>query len=190
MNPFKVKVENPETKQTNEVTIVEYTPGKGKGAGFTKLIPDNFFTTLDLKGYINLWGEDKLLKAVVRPKIMQILTNLTNEATTKVVVIDGREDEQTETDEGKIQSDYSEMFGSLSPRGESAVALGKQLAEIQDQQSKLADLYITFDDVTTAEAMEIRRQLSALKADRKEVELAIATKKQKNAQENAEPVAA
>ena len=171
MNKFNVTVKNPETNQETEVPIVQYVPTKGRAKGTTKLVPENM-AKLKVQDFVNIWGEQSVLKVLIMPRFKQLLSVFTDEATHK--------DEDTlETDENIIQKDYTDMFSKLSLRGETIMALTRRLNEIIDEE--LPEALDRLDEVTenSPEEREVLQLCKALKNEQKELRTQIEGKKVK-----------
>lgn len=182
MDKFTVTIKNPETGQENSLTIVEHVPTKGRGKdiprfqieGISGKKGNDLLTLL-----VNIWGADKVAQVFVKPRLNQLFSVLTEEATTKErKEVDGKEVVVKETDEGIIKRDFQEMLAVLSSRGETLAALNARLAEIQDEE--MPAVLALFD--TDTDPAEIKRQADAIREELKEVRQSIASKKAERAQ--------
>lgn len=161
------------------VKIVTVVPETGRGKGNPKLLPQDF-SQWNLARVIALWGEDKVWKALVKPKVTQTFANFTSEATTRTKVVDGKTVEEPETDEKVIEKDYSEMFLVLSQRGETLQALSRRLNEIEGDELPRMLTEIMSDDVTPERIAELKPLAKALKEERDDLKKSIEEKKAKN----------
>jgi len=173
MNPFIIKIQNPETKIVHEVKCVQYIPEKGKGKGFPKIIPEGF-TSWTIERYIELFGS-RLRDAIVIPKIKQVIAALSAEVLTK---INEKGEEVPETDELKIQAEYGDLFPNLSGRGTPLGDITDRIEELQVEEIPSAIMESRFQD-----AERLVKELNALRE-------AYATKKAKKQAAAKEPVAA
>jgi hypothetical protein len=162
---FTIRVTNPENNTENSLSIVEYTPVKGKGKEKAKLQPSDL-ETWDLKKAIDTFGATAVWKKLAKPRLKQLISVFTDEACTKD---DG---ETPETDPSVIANDYGDMFGKLSLRGETIQALDRRYYEIAEIELPEA-LDALPDDPTNPEfaarykaAKELRDELKQVQADR------------------------
>lgn len=169
MNPFTVKVKNPETNVENTVTIEEYTPTDGRGKGRAKLRPVGY-DGWSLDNAINLWGKAKVWDVICSSRLMQIFTNFTTQATTKD---DGK---TPETDEGVIVKEFADMFGVLSRRGESIQAISRRLNEVITSMLSITDQLISPDPklppLSADAQIKLKNQLLQLRTERADLEKA------------------
>ena len=129
MNTFKVKVTNPETNTVTEVPIVEFVPKEGRGAGRPKLYPENL-DLLDLDYWVNAFGKKVIYNNILGPALRQRLNGFSAEALTKL-------NGEPEEDEKTIIEDFSEMFKTLSKRGETISSINDRLDEILNNENGL-----------------------------------------------------
>jgi hypothetical protein len=171
MNPFKVDIKNPITGNVVSDDITEYVPQKGRAKGSVKLQPKDF-AKWRLSDFEQRWGEQTVLKVLVLPRFKALLSTFTEEALHK--------DEDTlETDPNVIIKDYAEMYGKLSQRGETIMALTRRLNEIREEE--MPDLLDKLDDVVqdTEEEKNLLKEIKALRDEQKELKVQIETKKVK-----------
>lgn len=127
MEPFSVKVTNPETNQEHELKIIEFVPSKGRGKDNPKLQPEGL-ANMSITQLVDIFGEKRFFKVVVLPRLKQMFANFTAEAVTKD---DGV---SAETDENVIRKDYSEYLQTLSARGETIQGLTTRYNEIVEEE--------------------------------------------------------
>lgn len=151
MNPFKVKITNSESGNTTEVPIVEVVPTKGRGAGKPKLYPENF-DALGLDFWIDAFGKKNFYNLIVKPSLKQKLNGFSSEAMTK-------SSGEVETDERVIVDDFSEMFKTLSKRGDTIASLKDRLEEItnSDDGELLAAIMAGNNDLAKELADEVKQ---------------------------------
>lgn len=175
LEKFTVKVKNPETQTENEIAIIPHTPKTGKGKDKLKLIPENL-SKMKVSDFVNIWGENAVLKVLILPRFKQLTTVFTDEAMTK-----SEEPYVAETDPGVIRDDYSDMFGKLSLRGETVLALTKRLNEIIEEELIEAMDVMSNAPEGSKEERDALNVAKALKEEAKELKLRIEEKKVKKA---------
>jgi hypothetical protein len=178
MDPFTVKIKNPENNEENTITIGEYIPQVGPGKGNMKLRPIDL-EDWDADKFIKLYGKKKLWDTLWS-KVTQTFANFTEEATTRRFVgKDGKEVEEPETDVAVIIKDFSEMVQVWSRRGESQQALSRRLGELSADRARIADILITQTDakgpVSPADMAKYKTQYANIKTECIDLEKAIAS---------------
>lgn len=181
---FTVSVTNPETNTSKDVTIIRHTPLKGRGKDNPKYQPENF-DSMSLDEIVALFGSGKIGK-LVKSKLRQLFAAFTAEATTKTVVVDGKEKEEVETDLNVIAKDFGEMFSVLSQRGETLQSLTRRLNEIEG--SELPDVLdrLLNGEPTAEEFVKLKEIAKALKEERADIRASIDAKKKKKDEDEEE----
>lgn len=165
MNNFKVTVTNADTKATKDVVIEQHIPTKGRGQGRPKLRPVNF-DKLTAQDLIDIFGNSLVTKVITKPRFSQIISQYSGEALFK-----NEEDKDgnpiPETDEKVIIGDFSEMFQTLSFRGYTVTEIKERILEITGDTTSDSEgeLYIALNAGDIARAMELKDELSKLRAD-------------------------
>ena len=165
MESFNVKVRNPDTNTENEVKIVEFTPTKGRGKDNPKLYPDNF-KNWKLADYVNIWGEKRVMEVFVSPRAKQLFAAFTGEATAKEVIdpVTKEKTVETEDDPATIQRDFSELFSTLSLRGDTIASLNERLSEILgDDGEGNGELMDAIDKEDMVYAKTLREEVKQLR---------------------------
>lgn len=172
---FDVEVKNPESGKINRIKIVEGEVEKGKAKGNTRLEPENI-AMFDVNKAIELWGVKLVNRVFIQPKIKALSTAFTREALTKTEIVDGKKITSVETDKTAIVDEYSRLFGPLSARGESSLALKRREKEILMEMQKLMEKLIVAD-ATSPEFKAIREKALELNAELEDVRKSLAEKK-------------